>query len=123
MIYRAQYNNGEFEIIYAHTDNKAIEKAKEHETEHGILLVLDEVKDDECFSEIRNIPLDTLEESKLYYVEADTFTARPIQFLVAKSEEEAVDIFYHMYDREFAKKDIDATEITVDGYEIQLIKK
>ena len=51
--YEADYEDDNFEIIYAYNDNEAIEEAKKYESEHGMIVNLYEV--DENYERVRMI--------------------------------------------------------------------
>ena len=52
-MYKAEYEDEEFEIIYADNDNEAMEDAVSYEDEHGIVFNLFEL--DENYNEIRMV--------------------------------------------------------------------
>ena len=52
-MYRAEYEDEEFEIIYADNDNEAMEKANKYKSKHGIIFNLFEIDDD--YDEIRTV--------------------------------------------------------------------
>ena len=52
-MYKAEYEDEEFEIIYANNDNEAMKEADVFESVHGIVFVLFEI--DENYDEIRTI--------------------------------------------------------------------
>ena len=52
-MYKAEYEDEEFEIIYANSDNEAMNEADKYESEHGIVFVLFEI--DENYDEIRTV--------------------------------------------------------------------
>ena len=53
-IYKAEYEDGEFEIFsYCNNDKEAMSEAELHENEHGVLFNLLELNDD--FDEIRTV--------------------------------------------------------------------
>lgn len=52
-MYKAEYEDEEFEIIYADNDNEAMKEAESYEDEHGIVFKLFEI--DENYNEIRTV--------------------------------------------------------------------
>ena len=52
-MYKAVYEDEEFEIIYADNDNEAMKKADRYESEHGIVFNLFEIY--ENYDEIRTV--------------------------------------------------------------------
>lgn len=52
-MYKAEYEDEEFEIIYADNDNEAMKEADEYENEHGIVFNLSEIDDN--YDEIRMV--------------------------------------------------------------------
>ena len=52
-MYKAVYEDEEFEIIYADNDNEAMKEADRYEIEHGIVFNLFEI--DENYDEIRTV--------------------------------------------------------------------
>lgn len=51
--YKAVFEDGEFEIIFAKNDREAFEEAQELENEHGIVFDIFEI--DENYNEIRTV--------------------------------------------------------------------
>ena len=52
-MYKAVYEDEEFEIIYADNENEAMKEAESYEDEHGIVFNLFEI--DENYNEIRMV--------------------------------------------------------------------
>lgn len=52
-MYKAEYEDEDFEIIYADNDNEAMKEAESYEDEHGIVFNLFEI--DENYNEIRTV--------------------------------------------------------------------
>ena len=52
-MYKAIYEDEEFEIIYADNDNEAMKEADKYESEHGIVFNLFEI--DEDYDEVRTV--------------------------------------------------------------------
>ena len=52
-MYKAVYEDEEFEIIYADNDNEAMKEADKFESEHGIVFNLFEI--DEDYDEVRMV--------------------------------------------------------------------
>ena len=52
-MYKAEYEDEEFEIIYADNDNEAMKEANKYENQHGIVFNLFEIDDD--YDEIRTV--------------------------------------------------------------------
>lgn len=52
-MYKAEYADEQFEIIYAYNDNEAMKEAENYENEHGIVFNLFEI--DENYENIRMI--------------------------------------------------------------------
>ena len=52
-MYKAVYEDEEFEIIYADNDNEAMKEVDRYESEHGIVFNLFEI--DENYDEIRTV--------------------------------------------------------------------
>ena len=52
-MYKAIYEDEEFEIIYADNDNEAMKEADKYESEHGIVFNLFEI--DEDYDEVRRV--------------------------------------------------------------------
>lgn len=53
VMYKADYEDDNFEVIYADNDKEAMEEAEKYENEHGILFNVYEIDDD--YNEIRTI--------------------------------------------------------------------
>lgn len=52
-MYKAVYEDEEFEIIYASNDNEAMKASYKYESEHGLIFNLFEI--DENYDEIRTV--------------------------------------------------------------------
>ena len=52
-MYKAIYEDEEFEIIYADNDNEAMKEADKYESEHGIVFNLFEI--DKDYDEVRTV--------------------------------------------------------------------
>ena len=52
-MYKAVYEDDEFEIIYAANDNEAMKEADKYESEHGIIFNLFEI--DEDYDDVRTV--------------------------------------------------------------------
>lgn len=52
-MYKAVYEDEEFEIIYADNDNEAMKEADKYESEHGIVFNLFEINED--YDEVRTV--------------------------------------------------------------------